>query len=398
MDLAEDDAYLEQYEEVLVEDFNDDQQVQPQLSNDDIPAYTSNLTEKDIELAKNAIKGQLNVSTVEDIIHLSKADIQRVTRLNDQQVSDFLLHISVPLCANIVTTTALAMVNDESLNLRLSLGDSILDRCLGGGLFPRGITEIVGEAGTGKTQICVQLCLQVQLSIEKGGLGGGVCYICTEGEFPLRRLEQMMEPFRRKFSLGNEWDLSSNIFTQEVPTVDKLWELLQNKLPTLLQQHNIKLVIVDSIAALFRFEYSGEEAIERSKNLWRQANQLKLLSDGFNVGVVVVNQVSDFFQDVPVIGSSISSRTTVIPALGLTWSNCINTRIMLHRTKSMVTVSNEEIQNNAKRRKKSENDALNAKEDSVALRTLSIILSSHLPNRSCNFVVTGEGVKGFSAS
>lgn len=71
------------------------------------------------------------------------------------------------------------MLNDNSLvsekfpplnfqRVRLSFGDPIIDNCLDGGILPRAITEIAGEAGSGKTQLCLQLSLQVQLPIERG--------------------------------------------------------------------------------------------------------------------------------------------------------------------------------------------------------------------------------------
>jgi DNA-repair protein XRCC3 len=36
----------------------------------------------------------------------------------------------------------------------------------------RGLTEIAGEAGAGKTQLCLQLALHAVLPKEHGGLGG----------------------------------------------------------------------------------------------------------------------------------------------------------------------------------------------------------------------------------
>ena len=58
---------------------------------------------------------------------------------------------------------------------RLSIGCPEMDARLGGGLLTDGITEISGESGAGKTQLSLQLCLTVQLPVEKGGLGGGNC-------------------------------------------------------------------------------------------------------------------------------------------------------------------------------------------------------------------------------
>jgi RecA/RadA recombinase len=44
---------------------------------------------------------------------------------------------------------------------RLSLGDEYLDAPLGGGLG-EGITELVGEAACGKTQLAMQMLIQVR--------------------------------------------------------------------------------------------------------------------------------------------------------------------------------------------------------------------------------------------
>ena len=54
-----------------------------------------------------------------------------------------------------------------------------LDLVLGDGLLPGQITELYGQAGSGKTQLCLQLCANVQLPPLIGGLGGKVVYIDT---------------------------------------------------------------------------------------------------------------------------------------------------------------------------------------------------------------------------
>ena len=42
-----------------------------------------------------------------------------------------------------------------------------------GGILCRGITEIAGESASGKTQLCMQLCLTVQLAESMNGLDAG---------------------------------------------------------------------------------------------------------------------------------------------------------------------------------------------------------------------------------
>ena len=53
---------------------------------------------------------------------------------------------------------------------RITTDDETLDNVLGGGLPTKLLVEFVGEAGTGKTQLCLQLCLTVQLPCCKKGL------------------------------------------------------------------------------------------------------------------------------------------------------------------------------------------------------------------------------------
>jgi len=62
--------------------------------------------------------------------------------------------------------------------------------------------------------------------------------------------------------------------------------------------------------------------------LCKIATQLKYLSDKYSVAMLVINQVSDVVDDSHVV--NFGARH--IPALGLTWSNCVNTRIMITRT------------------------------------------------------------------
>ena len=93
----------------------------------------------------------------------------------------------------------------------------------------------------------------------------------------MKRLHQMKESFQDKYPEIK--DPCDNIFVEKASTIEELWAILEQKLPQFIEEKNVKIVIIDSIAALVRFEYSGEEALERSKHLWKQAKQLKALSD-----------------------------------------------------------------------------------------------------------------------
>jgi RecA/RadA recombinase/intein/homing endonuclease len=66
---------------------------------------------------------------------------------------------------------------------RLSTGSKQLDELLGGGLETQTITEFYGEYGVGKSILCHQLAVNVQLPEDKGGLNGSALYIDTENTF-----------------------------------------------------------------------------------------------------------------------------------------------------------------------------------------------------------------------
>ncbi|MCD6126321.1 MAG: DNA repair and recombination protein RadA, partial [Thaumarchaeota archaeon] len=63
---------------------------------------------------------------------------------------------------------------------RITTGSKSLDGLIGGGVETQSITEFFGEYGSGKSQLCHQLAVNVQLPPERGGLNGAALYIDTE--------------------------------------------------------------------------------------------------------------------------------------------------------------------------------------------------------------------------
>nr|P0CW91.1 RecName: Full=DNA repair and recombination protein RadA [Aeropyrum pernix]BAB83900.1 homologue of the bacterial recA and yeast RAD51/DMC1 [Aeropyrum pernix]BAB83905.1 homologue of the bacterial recA and yeast RAD51/DMC1 [Aeropyrum pernix]BAB83906.1 homologue of the bacterial recA and yeast RAD51/DMC1 [Aeropyrum pernix]BAB83907.1 homologue of the bacterial recA and yeast RAD51/DMC1 [Aeropyrum pernix]BAB83909.1 homologue of the bacterial recA and yeast RAD51/DMC1 [Aeropyrum pernix] len=175
----------------------------------------------------------------------------------------------------------------ESMNIKkITTGSRNLDELLGGGIETKTITELFGEFGSGKTQICHQLSVNVQLPEDKGGLEGKAVYIDTEGTFRWERIEQMA----RGVGLDPD-EVMKNIYWirainshHQIAIVDKLFTMVKND--------NIKLVVVDSVTSHFRAEFPGRENLAmRQQLLNRHLHQLMRLADIFNVAVVITNQV-----------------------------------------------------------------------------------------------------------
>eukprot|EP00121_Abeoforma_whisleri_P001779 Awhi_evm1s1590 len=78
------------------------------------------------------------------------------------------------------------------------------------------------------------------------------------------------------------------------------------------------------------------EAVQRSAILHHFATELKKLSHEYQVAVVLINQVSDQFNDSMSNYNQLNfglkeSMGKVAPALGLSWSNFVNVRIGLKK-------------------------------------------------------------------
>jgi len=194
--------------------------------------------------------------------------------------------------------------------LRLTTGSKALDKLLDGGLETQTITEFYGEYGSGKSQICHQLCVNVQLPPERGGLSGAALYIDTENTFRTERIVQMA----RHLGLDPE-NVVKNIIYAEAYTSDHQMFLLENA-DEVVKQNNVKLIIVDSLTAHFRSEYIGREMLaSRQQKLNKHMHRLIRIARAFNAVAVVTNQVMAkpdmFFGDaISPIGGHIVGHTS----------------------------------------------------------------------------------------
>ncbi|MFX1364053.1 MAG: DNA repair and recombination protein RadA [Promethearchaeota archaeon] len=183
---------------------------------------------------------------------------------------------------------------------KLSTGSQNLDDLLYGGIEPGAVTEVFGEFRTGKTQLAHQLCVNVQLSYEEGGLEGSALYIDTEGTFRPERIIQM----------AIAKDLDHNIILKNI-TVGRAYNsdhqiLLVRESPKIISEKNIKLIVVDSLIGHFRSEYIGRGTLaSRQQTINSHIHDLLRLTETYNeLAVIFTNQVSakpDVFYGNPLI-------------------------------------------------------------------------------------------------
>ncbi|KAH9944258.1 Rad51-domain-containing protein [Epithele typhae] len=127
--------------------------------------------------------------------------------------------------------------------LSISTGSKAVDTALGGGIMSQSITEVYGEFRTGKTQLAHTMSVLAQLPGEMGGASG-------------------------KMELINECSLR---FAED---------------------KDFRVLIVDSIMALFRTDFSGRgELSERQQKLAQMLSKLSKLSEEYNIAILITNQV-----------------------------------------------------------------------------------------------------------
>ncbi|XP_042358827.1 DNA repair protein XRCC3 [Plectropomus leopardus] len=327
-----------------------------------------------------AAVSRVNLKSVRDVLCVSGPDLQRLTGLSHSDVQQ-LLTAAATACRRHPPTSALLLHRGDcrwfKSGLRLSVGCPVLDELLRGGLPVGGITELSGESGAGKTQLALQLCLSVQYPTQYRGLDSGAVYICTEDSFPIRRLQQLIggqSALRANVpqSLISSRRFSDHVYIEHAADLDSLQECLSRRVPLLLARGQVRLLVVDSVAALFRSEFQASDWLERSKQLLSFSSKLQHLSLEFRTPVLCINQVTDVFSssDDSLGVSPLSSG--VSPALGLLWANQVTVRLMMRRLQGTVVRGNQ----------------------SSVLRRLEVAFAPHLARDGRDAAVWTEGVRG----
>ena len=250
---------------------------------------------------------ELGFQTVES---LATATVRELTQtgVGEKQAAKIITIARDSIATSFVRADELMRMRQNLL--RLTMTSKQLDELVGGGLESQTITEFYGEYGAGKSILCHQLAVNAQLPIEQGGLNGGALYVDTENTFRPEWVVRMAGP------LGLDPEtVGKNIIYSEAFNSDHQILILE-KADKIIQENNIKLIIVDSLTAHFRSEYLGREVLaERQQKLNNHMHRLVRLARAFNAVAVVTNQVMSkpdafFASGVEPVGGHIVAHTS----------------------------------------------------------------------------------------
>ncbi|CAB4269729.1 unnamed protein product [Prunus armeniaca] len=282
-------------------------------------------------------------TTLTSLSSLSPSDLARDLKIRESEALEILkvashdCRLDQPEKSNGIFTgaqTAWEMLHEEQSFPRITTSCADLDNILGGGINCKEVTEIGGVPGIGKTQLGIQLAVNVQIPVDFGGLGGKAVYIDTEGSFMVERALQIAEASVVDMSHYNELlrkelrtcqveiqptDILKNIFYFRICSYTEQIALINHLDKFILEHKDVKIVIIDSVT--FHFRQDFEDLALRTRLLGGMALKLMNLANKYNLAVVIFNQVTTKHKE----GSFQLSL-----ALGDSWSHCCTNRVILY--------------------------------------------------------------------
>ncbi|KAG1757123.1 Rad51-domain-containing protein [Suillus lakei] len=266
-----------------------------------------------------------SINTVSGVVMTTRRHLLKIKGMSEAKVE------KIKEAAQKITGSSFATgieVQDRRKRvLIISTGSKSVDTILGGGLMSQSISEVYGEFRTGKTQLAHTMSVVTQLPQEMGGASGKVAYIDTEGTFRPDRIRSIADRFGVDGNMALENILYARAFNSEHQVVPLLYcytaiantsqmELISECSMRFAEDKDFRLLIVDSIMALFRVDFSGRgELSERQQK----------------IAVLITNQV----QSDPGATMTFVAGGALKPIGGHILSHSSATRMFLRKGKSL---------------------------------------------------------------
>ncbi len=169
----------------------------------------------------------------------------------------------------------------------INTGSDDLNKFLG--KYGDNITCVYGEAGTGKTTLCLLA------AIEQAGSSKKVLFLDAEKNFSTERFEQLLQ--------GRDKKCIEEILLLKI----KNFNLQHTQIKNLENIKNVSLIIVDSITHYYRRLYRREPEVARAM-LSKQLSVLNTISEK-GIPIIITSQVySDMKNEVVSLGRTLFDR------------------------------------------------------------------------------------------
>ena len=195
---------------------------------------------------------------------------------------------------------------------------------------------------SGKSQLGIQLAMDVGIPTYLGGVDGECVYIDSEGSFMAQRAKEIAEGLAGHIANLSRRKAPNGSLSPPPPTAESLMRGVHvfrvfdhveqlaviAFLPSFLAAHpRVRLLVLDSVA--FHFRRGFDDFSVRSRLLASMAQQLIAVARQRQMAVVAINQLTT---RIAAAGSSSSGSdlSSLAPALGESWSHACTNRVLLY--------------------------------------------------------------------
>ena len=332
-----------------------------------------------------ALLGRGGFRDVGDVEGLSAADFGAALKVGEAEASRLLEEVRASGRAAPRQVSARELLAASASLVPVVTFCRSLDDALGGGVAPRSVLEVVGAPGTGKTQLCLQVCVDAAIPVEFHGPGGGAVYVDADGSFSpercaaiaremvrhVKRLARRKRPREgREAPAETPGEAAARAAAAKLD-VDAVLEGITvfraldhadvfhalARAEALCADGGCKVLVVDSVAAHLRsldVDVGG-----RARLLARLSLDLAAIANRHDVAVLVTNQLT----------TKLHAGNQILPALGEAWSHAPDLRVLLHADERQGA-------------------------DGVARRTATFLKSPHHPpSHAVPFAIDARGVR-----
>jgi RecA/RadA recombinase len=159
----------------------------------------------------------------------------------------------------------------------LPTGCKAIDNLLGGGIRYGMVTDIYGESGAGKSQLCFTICTR-SAEYFRNIPHVSVVFVDTGGTFRPERI--------REIALGNE--KSESDILDKILLVRPFSSMDQINSVKRIANINPRVIVIDGVASLFTTDYQGAA---RHLALMKYLHDLALVAINLRCAIVITNMI-----------------------------------------------------------------------------------------------------------
>ncbi|XP_053674375.1 DNA repair protein RAD51 homolog 4 [Anopheles nili] len=291
------------------------------LSADLHPVLTEYVIER---LRKNKI------TSVYSFITISTDKLLNITNLSREHISLVKIDLNKRFAGRYCNGSTI----NPGAAVPMSTGVPTVDTLLQGGLHPGHVYEICGKSGAGKSILSMTIAANVALRYS-----GSVCIIDTKCDFSAQKTQLILNHRHSKLSEKELGHTMARIKVERIFSPERLVQTVEELAAGkhFDEQANLKLLIIDSLPALWYLFQDSKSSCEALGLLTKLICSLRKLAAQYCVGIVLVNLAVSVVDGLGRSGSESKRNvcsTGAYSALGRFWESAPGTRLLLQNESS----------------------------------------------------------------